>query len=603
MSTTVRDKVDAALIEKEHVSIEKKMECLQTGIYQITKKAPFLGSVLQCLDIFYSHQVPRAGIMFDAQGKKWNMAINPYWFCMKLTDLNREALLLHEIYHVTHKHPMRAPFLKINPYRRMLMNIAMDMAINQYIQHLPDGCPQCPPDEEIYKGAQCVNELCPGKCIRVEAYFDTDKAGKQIPWPKEKPMELYYHKLIERFDDPDSDRKPNILPVEIVFTDPLDAISVGAKMKKTLTSNQSEPLTKYKPELAVGQDVCLVAQNDPKDNGVFTIIDLGSDTSSWILKRQKDFTGDSSNPVYCGDAAIDKHQKPTKKKKMMGWVVTGQQRAPDSMLVNVDNAPLTFEEQPVDPSGGNGDGGPAEFDSHQWDANAEEGEMMDATEELVKRAMQKRGLTYDKLPGHVQELLKDIEARRAELNYRQLILSAIKKHASGFNREHSWTRPSRRFGNKAPGTRNGKLPSIANLIDTSGSISIEEANEFLGIVDEFLKVGTRKCDIGLWHTSLYYYEKYKLGDRLDRKVFQSGGTTVESALRKIYEEQPDLAIILTDGCYEQVDVESWMKPGEHFPQVLFIISKDGMEEHPMVRLGETIKIPKTEVLKKDRELT
>jgi predicted metal-dependent peptidase len=466
MSTVIRKSVSGALVEEEHVSVERKKECLQTAVYDVIKRSPFMGSVLQCLDIYYTHIVPRAGIMFDTQGKKWNMAINPKWFCDMLTYGNREAVLLHEIYHVTHKHPMRAPFLKLNEGRRMLMNIAMDMAINQYIKDLPKGCQECPPIEDQYKGVRCKNKACPGSCIFVEDYYDFDKTGSKIPWPKEKGMEFYYNKLIERLDE-----------------------------------------------------------QDPEDgNG----------------------TGESE---------------------------------------------------------GNN---PSEFDSHHWDGNAEEGEMMDATEELVKRAMQKRGLSMDKLPGHIQELLQDITARRSELNYRQLILQAIKKHASGFNREHSWTRPSRRFKNKAPGTRNGKLPSLDTYIDTSGSISVQEANDFLDIIDEFLKVGSRKCQLGLWHTNLYYHEQYKLGDRAQNaewnKKFESGGTDVTEAMRRIYEGQPDLAIILTDGCIGDVDFESWMKPNELFPQVLWIISREGMEKHPLVRLGETIKIPASDHLGKDKRL-
>jgi predicted metal-dependent peptidase len=228
--------------------------------------------------------------------------------------------------------------------------------------------------------------------------------------------------------------------------------------------------------------------------------------------------------------------------------------------------------------------------------------MMDATEELVKRAMQKRGLTFDKLPGFIQELLSDIEARRSELNYRQLILSAIKKHASGTDRTYTWSKPSRRYGNIAPGTRAGPLPKLENFIDTSGSISIQEANDFLSIVDNFLKVGHRKCKLGLWHTALYSIEPYKLGDRLERSSIQSGGTDVAPVLAYIAEAKPDLAIILTDGCFSDVDYESMLPPNTLFPQVLWIISQDGSEEHPLQRLGYTIKIPKTEVMKKDEEL-
>jgi predicted metal-dependent peptidase len=199
-------------------------------------------------------------------------------------------------------------------------------------------------------------------------------------------------------------------------------------------------------------------------------------------------------------------------------------------------------------------------------------------------------------------LLDDIDSRRSELNYRQLILSAIKRHASGFDREYSWTRRSRRFGNKSPGTKYGELPHIDNYVDSSGSISVQEANDFLDIIDNFLKVGARKCDLSLFHTKVYYEEKYKLGDRLDAKVWQSGGTDLEPVMKAIHEKQPDLAIILTDGCYMDVEVEQWMNPGDHFPQCIFIISRDGSEDHPLRRLGETIKVPNTDNYGDDKRL-
>jgi len=126
---------------------------------------------MQCLDIYYTHQVPRAGILFNQEGRKWEMMINPFWFCKKVTyHKMRKAVLMHEISHITHKHPMRAPFIKLHPKRRVMMNIAMDMAINQNIPNLPDGCSQCPSDEEAMAGKQCENNMCPGKCIFVENY-------------------------------------------------------------------------------------------------------------------------------------------------------------------------------------------------------------------------------------------------------------------------------------------------------------------------------------------------------------------------------------------------------------------------------------------------
>jgi predicted metal-dependent peptidase len=229
-----------------------------------------------------------------------------------------------------------------------------------------------------------------------------------------------------------------------------------------------------------------------------------------------------------------------------------------------------------------------------WDASAEEKDMLDATEDLVKRAMVKARLSYDDLPASVRELLEEIKTRRAELNYKALIMQALKKHASGHNRKSTWTRKSKRFGNKAPGTKVGDLPKLHNYIDTSGSISIEEANEFLDIVDNFLKVGARKCRLNMFHTSNYYSEEYKLGHRIERKDIQNGGTDLTESMRDIWKRKPDLAVFCTDGCYGDVNVEEWMRPGEQFPQVVFIISKGGTEDHPLKRLGQTIKIPNQE---------
>jgi len=472
MSSVAKEKVTQEKMDKEYVDPSKKVHCLETALYQLTKNQAFFGMILQCLDMYYTHQIPTAGVCFDNNAKKWQILINPKWFCDKLGDgdkgtKHRISILLHELYHLTHKHLIRAPMLKLNPGRRVLMNIAMDMSINQYIKDLPAGCSDCPPKEAMLTGARCENELCPGNPILVEDYFDTDEKGKRTPWEKEKSFEYYYYKLIERYSE---------------------------------------------------------MSNDPSE-------------------------GDEGEP-----------------------------------------------------GSGPGKGLPKEFDSHDWEGGTEEQDMMDATEELVKRAMQKRGLSFDKLPGFIQELLTDIESRRSELNYRQLILSAIKKHASGTDRLRTWSKPSRRYGNIAPGTRIGPQPKIETFLDSSGSISVQEMNDFLGIVDNFLAVGHRKCKLGLWHTELYYNEAYKLGDRIDKGMIQSGGTDPGPTLAYIAQHKPDLSIIVTDGCFGNVDFEAMLPPNTLFPQVIWVISQDGDENHPLRRLGETIKIPKTSAMKKDEEL-
>lgn len=467
MSSRLRGKLEKDLLDKEFVPVEVKSQCLSTVIYECcTKTHQFMGAVLQSLTINYSHQLPTAGILFNTDAKHWEMLINPYFFCRKLNAEQRKAVLLHELSHILHKHPLRVPFLKIAARKRTLMNIAADMAINQFIKNIPDGCPQCTPHDPDHPVA-CKNEMCPGRGIFLRDFYDIDEKTKaHIPWKANQTMEFYYEKLLTRFEDPE----------------------------------------------------------DGSEDG-----------------------NESGN------------------------------------------------------AGGGADSGdlPNTIDEHLWDNGAvEEKDMLDATEELAKRAMVKARLDYDSLPGSVRELLEDIKARRAELNYKQLIMSAMKRHASGHDRDFTWTRPSKRYGNKARGTKVGQLPKLHNFIDTSGSISIEEANGFLDVVDQFLRVGSRKCDLGFFHTELYKDDKYKMGTKVAREDIQSGGTDLTPVMKRILEQKPDLSVILTDGCYGDVRCEEWMKPGEKFPQVLFVISKDGTTDHPLKRFGETVKIPDSATFKK-----
>jgi predicted metal-dependent peptidase len=456
------------ILSQEAVAAEIQKKHLYTAIFQISKSNTFMGSVLQCMNIMYTHMLPTAGVMFNAEVKRWDLLINPYFFCVKLNEEQRRAVLLHELYHIVHKHPLRIPFLKLSPHKRKLMNVAMDMAINQFIKYLPDGCPECPPP---MSGEPCSNVDCCGRGIFIRDFYDEDeKTGKKTPWKELQSAEFYYEKLCERFEDP-----------------------------------------------------------DPQNNG--------------------EGEGEGQGEGDQGNAG--------------GGAQSGD--VPDTT------------------------------DVHHWDGSAEEGEMLEATEDLVKRAQYKCRFSYDQLPDHVKELLDHIESRRADLNYRAIILSAMKARLPSNTRKSSWTRKSKRFGNQAPGTKNGKQPKLDNYIDTSGSISVEEANEFLDIVDEFLRVGARECMLNMFHTSNYYREKYKRGQRIKREEIESGGTDLQDSFKTIAKSKPDLAIILTDGYFSGFDVQSddYVGYNGKFPNTVFIISKDGTENHPFKdeNWAMTVKIP------------
>jgi predicted metal-dependent peptidase len=588
--STNTKKVALKSVVKDDVPAEVMQQCLNTALYELTRMHPFVGSTLQVMNIMYSYVVPTAGVTFNADMKRYEMYINPVFFCHSLNDKQRVAVLIHEMAHILNRHLIRVPFMKVSDHKRMLLNVAGDLAINQTIQNLPRGCSQCPPLEDQKQGATCENERCPGMCLDVADYYDEDETtGKKTPWPKNKTMELYFEKLMEMYEEQPEDPDTKNLLVSIATTEELDVSASGTKRGKTLTFNDLGKQTVDGRALSKDQNILVKDQTDARNNGVYVVNDEGSDQTSCVLTRLEAHDGgDQTGVVKCGDLAVPRYGAANVGK---GFQINGE----PGTVVDVDAEPMEWVES-KSKSGGKGKGRPRQFDVHDWHANAEESEILDATEDLVKRAMVKQGLSYDDLPSTVKDLLDSIKSRRSELNYKALILSAIKRSASGHDRAFSWTRRSRRFGNKAPGTKEGHLPKLSLFLDTSGSISVEELCNFLDIVDEFLKVGSRKCELNLFSDTNYYTDKYRLADRaMQEKIKKSvsmGGTCLESSLKRIAESRPDLSIILTDGCYSDVDFESWLKPGQSMPQVLWVISKDGQENHPLARLGQTIKIPK-----------
>lgn len=588
-STNTTKKVALASAVKADVSADLMQQCLNTALYELTRLHPFVGSTLQIMNIMYTYMLPTAGVSFNADNRRFEMHINPVFFCKALNDKQRVAVLIHEMAHILNKHLIRVPFMRLAEHKRMLLNIAGDLAINQNIQNLPRGCASCPPLEEQKNGASCENELCPGVCLDIGDYYDEDPSSqKKTPWPKNKTMEFYFEKLMQFYEDKDEEKPNNNknFLVSVSTSENLDVVASGSKKGKTLTFNSPGSQSIDGRMLSANQNVLVKDQDIAADNGIYVVSDAGTDTTPVVLTRLEAHDGSSTDTeVKVGDVCVPRYGSLAGKM----FAVSGLEQ---EAVIDVDNEPMPWEL--TKPKAGKGSG-PRQFDVHDWHANAEESDVLDATEDLVKRAMIKQSMGYDDAPASVKELLDSIKTRKAELNYKALILAAIKRSASGHNRESTWNRRSRRFGNKAPGTCEGKLPKLSLYLDTSGSISIEELSSFLDIVDEFLKVGARTCEINLFSDTNYFTSKYKMADRPMqehiKKSTSMGGTDLSSSLKRILEAKSDLSIFLTDGYYSDVPVEEWMRPGAKYPQVLFVISKNGSEEHPLKRLGNTVKIP------------
>ena len=154
--------------------------------------------------------------MFENTSKKWNLHINPYFFCIRLSEEERIAVLVHELFHIIHKHPFRAPFIKVHPKRRRYMNIAMDLSINQLIPNLPMGCDECRSIDIEEQTEPCKNTKCPGRACLIEDMYDKDDNGNKIFWDKNKSWEHYYQKFIKRLEESEDPNEKVMKTVKVV---------------------------------------------------------------------------------------------------------------------------------------------------------------------------------------------------------------------------------------------------------------------------------------------------------------------------------------------------------------------------------------------------
>jgi predicted metal-dependent peptidase len=112
-------------------------------------------------------------------------------------------------------------------------------------------------------------------------------------------------------------------------------------------------------------------------------------------------------------------------------------------------------------------------------------------------------------------------------------------------------------------------------------------NKALGILDGFLKAGTRECSLVLWHHDVYSTTPYRLGQQVP--TTETGGTEIKPVLKHILKHKPDMAIIITDGYYANFN---HLSLSSHYPTIVWVISSQGDLDHPLKELGRTIKLPK-----------
>jgi len=233
-----------------------------------------------------------------------------------------------------------------------------------------------------------------------------------------------------------------------------------------------------------------------------------------------------------------------------------------------------------------GEGG--EFDVHDWFDQLSESEkrkFLEQTKDIFERTIDKTKFGHSNIPDFMRDLIQKIDSQIGALDYKRILAACIKKTATSKNRASTWNRPNKRYGVYAPGTTKAKLPSIHFFMDVSGSISYKEINECLKVIDGFLKVGENDCKLSFWDTAMRNTIKYKLRKDLNSKDITGGGTDPNCVLETVEKLQPDLTVVLTDGYYGEANRKYHLNNN-----ILWIISKQGQVDHPLKKVGKTVKM-------------
>lgn len=205
---------------------------------------------------------------------------------------------------------------------------------------------------------------------------------------------------------------------------------------------------------------------------------------------------------------------------------------------------------------------------------------------ILKRSVEKASFSRTNVPGYIADKIRELENEINKFDYKAILRAAVRKTMTQNDRDRSWTRQSRRFGKYAPGTTVQKTPRLFTGVDTSGSISYTELSEFTAFILSLIKVGAGKCELGLWHTELYKTMPFNKHIEITTADVQSGGTCVQPTLEYINKKNPELAIILTDGYYE--DCQTYAKTVK--VPIIWVISKQGNVNHPCKDIGKTVKM-------------
>ncbi len=186
--------------------------------------------------------------------------------------------------------------------------------------------------------------------------------------------------------------------------------------------------------------------------------------------------------------------------------------------------------------------------------------------EKAIKAQQERN--WGSIPGQLAEAI--VAANRPTIDWKRELRYFVNRLVQR-GRIATRSRPNRRYGYKQAGTKRNYTSKILVAMDTSGSISNQDMNDFLGEINGMFNLV--RCDVVCFDTQVYGNPKPYTKKLENFEVEGRGGTAFEPVFALAEEKGYDGMVIFTDGF-------AVFPPKPMRTRVLWALTKSGESVQP-----------------------
>ena len=192
-------------------------------------------------------------------------------------------------------------------------------------------------------------------------------------------------------------------------------------------------------------------------------------------------------------------------------------------------------------------GGDEKEDKEEEGSKSEQEAIKELEKTLTRKVLQAYSIakSIGKIPGRIETIIEEL--LKPQVNWKTLLRNAIMK-GLGKNVKRTWTRPSRKYP-LFPGKELLKTNKVIVLVDTSGSISEQELQQFVSEVYSIVKE-TSDVVVIFWDADVQGETTLKRPSDIKKiKITGRGGTQIYPALEYATKKYKDGVYVIFSDFY------------------------------------------------------